>query len=115
MSVYPPEIEDRWQTQPKMPSDRPPTKLEVWAWVVHMYGPLFEEQKLRDLARDKWAWSYIYAVNFNGWRKHPDWVPGESVVADATPVGPIEVKDAYFPTVEALWAIAHPNAVKEAA
>lgn len=107
--------EEQWKTQPKMPSDRPPTKEEVWAWVSHMYGGIFEVPKLKELAREKWAWSYIYAVNFEGWRKHPDWVPGDSVVADATPVGPISPGDAYFPTVEALWAIAHPNAVKEAA
>lgn len=98
--------EEQFKTQPKMPSGRPPTKDEVWAWVVHMYGGIFETPKLRELAQKKWAWAYVWEVNFAGWRKHPDWVPGDPVVADAVPVGPLAPEQATFVYVNKLWAIA---------
>lgn len=107
--------EEQYKTQPKMPVDRPSTKQEMWEWVVHMYGGVFEEQKLREIAQGQWAWSYVRAVNFDDWRKHPDWLPGDPVIADAVPVGPIRPEHSGFSHVNKLWAIAQAALESEAA
>lgn len=98
--------EEQYTTAPRMPSDRPCTKQEMWDWVVHMYGGVFEKPKLMELAQSQWAWSYVRAVNFDGWRKHPDWVPGDPVIADAVPTGPFTPDRSSFPNVNQLWEIA---------
>lgn len=111
--------EEQYKTQPKMPVGRPATKQEVWDWVVHMYGGIFSAEKLKEMAGRKWAWDYVWEVNFNGWRKQPDWLPGDPVVADATPVGPLSPEQSSYPYVNKLWAIAqaalHDHAHEEAA
>ena len=107
--------EEQYVTQPKMPGDRPATKEEVWTWVAHLYGGTFDVAKLKQLAQDKWAWSYVYFVNFDGWRKQPDWLPGDPVVADAVPPGPIPPDKANFVEVNRLWAIAQSQLERTAA
>lgn len=67
-------------TAPPIPTNRPPTRAEVWAHVQHFYGNLKTTAELEKMARDRWAGNYIYAVNFNGWRKQPDWTEGDPVI-----------------------------------
>lgn len=107
--------EEQFTTQPQMPGDRPATKEEVWGWVVHMYGGIFEMPKLKQLAQEKWAWSYVYFVNFDGWTKHPDWLPGDPVVTEAVPTAPFPPDRANFVEVNKLWAIAQAELERQAA
>lgn len=98
--------EEQYRTAPRMPSGRPPTKAEVWEWTVHMYGGTFPEEKLKVMAQDTWAWSYIWQVNRKGWNKQPDWLPGDPVIAAAVPAGPFTPERSHFVHVNKLWAIA---------
>lgn len=107
--------EEQYLTAPKMPTDRPCTKQEMWDWVVHMYGGIFGTPKLKELAQGQWAWSFVRFVNQKGWRKQPDWVPGDPVIADAVPAGPITPDQANFATVNKLWAIAQEALERQAA
>jgi len=106
MPLHGKKPEEQFKTQPRMPGDRPATKEEVWSWVVHMYGGTFEVPKLKQMAQDKWAWSYVYFVNFDGWKKQPDWLPGDPVIAEAVPPGPFTPDAQSFVHVNRLWAIA---------
>jgi len=115
MPLHTKRPEEQHTTQPRMPRDRPATKQEVWDWVIHMYGGIFETPKLKQLSQDQWAWSYIYAVNFDGWKKHPDWLPGDPVIADAVPPGPFTPDKANFVTVNKFWAIAQAEMERTAA
>lgn len=107
--------EEQYATAPKMPTERPCTKQEMWDWVVHMYGGVFETPKLKELAQGQWAWSYVRAVNFEGWRKQPDWLPGDPVIAEAVPAGPLFPDQSNFSTVNKLWAIAQEALERQAA
>lgn len=106
MPVHTKRPEEQYLTQPKMPRDRPATKQEIWEWTVHMYGGVFELPKLQKLAQDAWAWSYVRAVNKEGWKKQPDWLPGDPIVAEAVPPGPFPPEASGFVHVNKLWAIA---------
>ncbi len=77
--------DDRWQTAPAIPSDRPPTRAEVWAYVEHMYGDLKSETELKGFAAQMWAGNYVRWVNFEGWDKQPDWTEGDPVIRGAVP------------------------------
>jgi hypothetical protein len=115
MPLHEKRPEEQYKSQPKMPTDRPPTKQEVWDWVVHMYGGIFEEAKLRQMAQDKWAWAFVWEVNFRGWKKHPDWVPGDPIIADAVAPGPFPPEAQSFLQVNKLWAIAQAELERQAA
>jgi hypothetical protein len=98
--------EEQYKSAPKMPSDRPATKLECWELCVHLYGGVMDEAKIKEVAQGKWAWSYIYAVNFEQWRKQPDWVEGQKIIPSAVPDGPFPPEKANFVNVNKFWAIA---------
>lgn len=97
--------DDRYLTAPAMPTDRPPTKEEVWAYWSHQLDGVKTTDEIKLFARGSWAWAYVYEVNFRGWRKHPDWVPGDPVIHEATPTRAIPLGN-YIPRVEELWGLA---------
>ena len=74
--------------KPALPFGRPPTRKEVWDYCVYWYGDLKDEDELRAWAKEHFVGNYVYAVNFNGWTKPPDWKEGEPVVAEACPRRP---------------------------
>lgn len=90
---------------PKMPDDRPATKQEIWDWVQHVYSCLYDTPELQKLAQQKWAWDYVSWVNFRGWTKHPDWLPGDPVVSEAVG-GPYFPEQNHYQLVDALWRLA---------
>jgi hypothetical protein len=85
---------------------RPPTKREVWAEVDETYADTLDRARRVQLARERWAWRYVVAVNFYGWRKQPDWTPGQPVVIAAVPRGPFPPERATYGEVNRLWALA---------
>lgn len=94
--------DDRYATAPEMPQGRPPTRAEVLAYCQHYYAGLKTDDEIVAMARDKWAWNYIYAVNFRQWDKQPDWVEGDPVVKAGVPTGPFEAGKRQYPPVKAL-------------
>jgi len=93
--------DDRWESAPPLPTDRPPTRAEVWAYTEHMYAGLKTEQELQAHAAFAWAGTYVYWVNFNNWDKQPDWTPGDTVVRNAVPKrGEIKSGDKTYPIVK---------------
>lgn len=66
--------DEKLNTAPPVPTDRPPTRAEVWAYVSHVYEGLWDEAKMKAHAKACWAGNYVRWVNFLGWRKKPDWV-----------------------------------------
>jgi hypothetical protein len=81
---------------PMLPTNRPPTKREVWDRYSYIYGEIKGEDELRRFCRDAWAWHYVSWFNFKAWRKHPDWVDGDAVIYDALPREP-------FPPDQGFW------------
>lgn len=93
--------DDRWQSAPPLPPDRPPTREEVWAYTEHMYEGLKSPDEMRAHAAFAWAGTYVYWVNHNGWDKQPDWTPGDPVVPAAVPrQGDIKSGDHSYPIVK---------------
>jgi len=93
--------DDRWKSAPDIPTDRPPTRAEVWAYVYHLYHDLKSENELKALAAGMWAGNYVYWVNFNAWAKQPDWTPGDPIVAAGVPArGSIQSGDHVYPIVK---------------
>jgi hypothetical protein len=95
----------RHENAPPMPFDRPPTRAEVWAHVQHYYsGGDKTEAQLQAMARDRWAGNYVYWVNFNGWKKQPDWTEGDPVIEAGVPTKPFEAGHgrSYYNDVRAL-------------
>ena len=101
LSKYVPD--ERVDNAPPIPTDRPPTRAEVWARYHHLYFDL-KGHKPTPLCTDKcqslpvgeleadcladWVWGYVYFYNFEGWRKQPDWVEGDPVIEAAVPTEP---------------------------
>jgi hypothetical protein len=85
---------------------RPPTKREVWAEVEATYADTLDAARRVQLARDRWTWRYVRAVNFHGWRKQPDWQPGDPVIVEGVPSGPFTPDRATYPHVQRLWQLA---------
>ena len=77
--------DDRWQSAPPIPLDRPPTRAEVWAYVEHLYHDLKTEDERKAFAAQMWAGNYAWWVNWNGWNKQPDWTEGDPVIPAAVP------------------------------
>lgn len=77
--------DDRWESQPDFPTDRPPTRAEVWEYVQHYYHDLKSEREMKAYAAQCWAGNYVYWVNFHGWDKQPDWKPGDPVIPAGVP------------------------------
>ena len=98
--------DDRYETSPKMPSGRPRTKQEVFAYWTHVLKDVKTDEEIKDMARGSWAWDYVWHVNFRQWDKHPDWTPGEPVIPEAVPVKPIPAGSNYIAKVEELWRLA---------
>jgi len=115
MPLHDKQPEEQYTTAPKMATDRPCTKQETWDWVVHMYGGVFDVPKLKELAQTQWAWNFVGLVNRKGWRKHPDWLPGDPVIADAVPTGPFPPEASSFVHVNRLWEIAQAAQGRQAA
>lgn len=92
--------EDRWETAPKPPLDRPPTRAETWAYYSHIYADDLENAAIR--ARNTWAWLYVYCFNFRGWRKQPDWKEGDPVIEAGIPNGPFFPGEANYASVKLL-------------
>lgn len=93
--------DDRWQSAPELPTDRPPTREEVWAYTEHMYADLKTRQEMQAHAAFAWAGTYVYWVNHNNWGKQPDWIPGAPVIASAVPKqGEIKSGDHSYPIVK---------------
>jgi hypothetical protein len=67
------------------------------------------------MAKEKWAWDFVWETNFRQWRKHPDWLPGDPVIAEAVPTGPFPPGTSYFHAVNKLWAIAQEALERSAA
>lgn len=94
--------DDRWESAPELPTDRPPTREEVWAYTEHMYADLKTPHELKAHAAFAWAGTYAYWVNHNGWDKQPDWIPGDEVIPAAVPAqGEIKSGDHTYPIVKA--------------
>lgn len=89
MTFKPTDEEQRlFDTRPPMPTDRPATRAEVWAYAHHFYAALKTEDDLRAWSKKMFVDNYIQAVNFNGWLNPPDWKEGEPVVPAACPTKP---------------------------
>ena len=97
-------ITARFANMPEKVEGRPPTKREVWARVHHVYHGLLSQEELVEYARCRWAWDYAAWVNFRGWDKHPDWVEGDTVIAEAVPERPMN-GDRAPQIVPRLWEI----------
>ena len=69
--------DDKLTTAPDFPTDRPPTRAEVWAYVTHVYDGLWDRKKMEAHSKACWAGNYVRWVNLHGWRKLPDWTEGE--------------------------------------
>ena len=90
--------DDKLNTAPEIPTDRPPTRAEVWAYVSHVYNGLWDEEKMKAHAKACWAGNYVRWVNLLFWRKPPDWTEGEAKLID----GPITVDNANYEYVKGL-------------
>ena len=87
---------ERRQQAPPLPSDRPPTRKEVW----DHFSFIFPERERDDLAvycREAWVWYYVEAYNFRGWRKQPDWTEEDPVIDAAVPTEP------FYPGSQKEW------------
>jgi hypothetical protein len=97
--------DDRLEKAPGLPTDRPPTRAEIWAHYHAIYFDLKghapstlctprcvtkPEKELEKFAGDEWVWAYVYFYNFKGWRKQPEWLPGDPVVASGVPDQPFQ-------------------------
>ena len=81
--------DERYETAPRLPTDRPPTRREVWERLNHLYYDLKTPAQIATLAKGTWLFAYVWAVNLRGWDKPPDWQEGQAVVAAACPRAPI--------------------------
>lgn len=96
--------DERIQSAPAFPLDRPPTRAEVWAHYHHIYFDFkghrpntlctdacirTEGNELEVEAAEAWAWWYITRLR-NGWNKQPDWKEGDPVIPAAVPNNPYE-------------------------
>jgi hypothetical protein len=97
--------DEKLNTAPEMPTDRPPTRAEVWAYITHVYEGLWTEDKMEAHAKACWAGNYVRWVNLHGWRKKPDW-EGEAQLELGTEEveGPISVDNANYDYVKGLMA-----------
>jgi len=95
--------DDRVEKAPGLPADRPPTRAEVWSHYHAIYFDLKGHApstictprcnsappgELEAFCRDEWVWAYVYFYNFKNWRKQPEWLPGDPVIASAVPDQP---------------------------
>jgi hypothetical protein len=95
-------ILERLPKVPALPTERPPTRREVWEhyhgiyfdFKGHSRSPLCtprclhnETRELESYCRDAWAWGYIqrFVSGMKGWDKQPDWVEGDPVIPAAVP------------------------------
>jgi hypothetical protein len=89
---------------PSLPTDRPPTRAEVWAHYHHIYFDFkghrpngictptclrTDGNELEVEAAEMWAWRYVVALR-NGWDKQPDWKEGDEVIPAGVPNNPYE-------------------------
>jgi hypothetical protein len=91
---------DREDSAPSFPTDRPPTRREVWARYHYIFFDRkghkvtpsckptclhTDEGELEGYCRGAWAWDYVSRFLFRGWDKQPDWVEGDPVIPAAVP------------------------------
>lgn len=81
--------DDRYESCPALPNDRPPTRREVW----NRYHAYFHDTKTHDeivtFCKSQWAWYYVRWVMTKGWKCQPDWKAGDKIVPEAVPPTPI--------------------------
>jgi hypothetical protein len=97
--------DERMMAAPKLPTDRPATKKEVWARYHFIYHDIKSPDDLASYCRDAWVWYFVEAVNFHQWRKQPDWVEGDPVIDEAVKWEPFQVGE-WHAEVERLYQIA---------
>lgn len=108
--------DERMAKAPKLPTDRPATKKEVWERYHFIYHDIKTPEALASYCRDAWVWFFVEYVNFKQWRKHPDWLDGEDVIEEAVKWEPFLVGE-WHQEVERLYQIAQSvkRVLKEAA
>lgn len=92
-----------WENAPRYPTDRPPTRKEVWEYNQHFF-PHRSREELAGKAKWDWLYAYVYFVNMRDWRMPPDWVQGDSAPPAACPKGPIfgdEMQSVVYALLEA--------------
>jgi hypothetical protein len=89
--------EERVLAAPKLPSDRPCTKLEAWAHESFIWEGIKTHEEIVVRARERWIWSYVHWFNFKAWRKQPDWTEGDPVLTHAVPSEP------FYPNKQGSW------------
>ncbi len=95
--------DDRLNTAPDFPTDRPPTRAEVWAYISHVYAEVWTTDKMEAHAKACWVGNYVRWVNLHFWRKKPDWIGDAQMELDTDEVeGPISVDDANYEFVKGL-------------
>lgn len=72
--------DNRYETAPPLPTNRPPTRRECFAYYSHVFKDVKDDTAIAQHAREVWAWRYVEWVNGRGWRKQPDWVEGAPVI-----------------------------------
>ena len=68
-----------------LPEDRPPTRQECWDYYSVYFRAVKTPEQIIQFAREQWAWMYVTWVNGRGWRKQPDWKPGDPERAENVP------------------------------
>lgn len=92
---------------PMLPTNRPPTKKEVWDRFNFIYQDIKEHGDLARFCRNWWCWAYVDWVNRKAWRKQPDWVDGDTVIYEAVPSKPFGPDEgAWIREVNRLFEIA---------
>lgn len=81
--------DNQYESAPPIPTDRPPTRAEVWAHVQHYYEGVKTREEMEGFAKATFIGNYVRWVNLQDWRKPPDWTPGELEPPAACPTGPI--------------------------
>ena len=95
--------DEKLNTAPPIPTDRPPTRAEVWAYVSHVYADVWKADKMEAHAKAAWAGNYVRWVNLLGWRKKPDWTGDAQLELGTEEVeAPISVRNANYEYVKGL-------------
>lgn len=68
--------DNRYETAPALPTQRPPTRAECWNHYHHYFQGLKPYDQIVKFAKTQWAWFYVRWVNIHGWDKPPDWTEG---------------------------------------
>lgn len=81
--------DDRYLTAPKLPNDRPPTRVEVWKHYHHYFHDTKTHEKIVIFCRDQWAYYYVRWINTKDWKCQPDWQAGDPIKPEGVPPAPV--------------------------